>query len=79
VINVITLVLFDHRMTIAFFAISGLDMLNALDAVDGEKANIIEWIYAFQVLPDASGMQYLFDLCIFLYFFTHHVWCFESR
>jgi len=47
-------------MTIAFFAISGLDMLNALDAVESEKANIIEWIYALQVLPDASGMLYIF-------------------
>jgi len=64
-------------MTIAFFAISGLDVLNALDAIDGEKANIIEWIYAFQVLPDASGMLCLFDFCIFWYFVTHRMWCFE--
>jgi len=48
--------MFDHRMTIAFFAISGLDMLNALDAVDSMKANIVEWIYAFQILPDTNGM-----------------------
>ena len=47
---------FHCRMTIAFFAISGLDMLNALDTVEGMKANIIEWIYAFQILPDVSGM-----------------------
>jgi len=32
-------------------------MLNALDVVADGKANIIEWIYAFQVLPDATGMQ----------------------
>lgn len=48
-------------MTVAFFAISGLDMLNALDVVADGKANIIEWIYAFQVLPDATGMQQLFE------------------
>jgi len=54
-------------MTIAFFAISGLDMLNALDAVDSVKADIIEWIYAFQVLPDVSGMLYLFEFNIFQY------------
>ena len=53
------ILMFDCRMTIAFFAISGLDMLNALDAVDSVKADIIEWIYAFQVLPDPSGMLYL--------------------
>ena len=52
-------------MTIAFFAISGLDMLNALDAIDGAKANIIEWIYAFQVLPDANGMLPLL-LCFYV-------------
>jgi len=50
-------------MTVAFFAISGLDMLNALDTVESEKADIIEWIYALQVLPDASGMLYIFFCC----------------
>ena len=61
------LLMFEYRMTIAFFAISGLDMLNALDAVDSVKADIIEWIYAFQVLPDVSGMLYLFEFNIFQY------------
>uniref|UniRef100_UPI00398F1308 geranylgeranyl transferase type-1 subunit beta n=1 Tax=Pristiophorus japonicus TaxID=55135 RepID=UPI00398F1308 len=37
------------RLTIAFFALSGLDMLSALHLVD--KASIIEWIYSLQVLP----------------------------
>jgi len=57
---ILVVLLFDHRMTIAFFAISGLDMLNALDAVDSVKADIIDWIYAFQILPDAKGMAFLF-------------------
>jgi len=57
---IIVLLTFVHRMTIAFFAISGLDMLNALDAIDSEKANIVEWIYALQILPDVHGMLYLF-------------------
>jgi len=52
-------------MTIAFFAISGLDILNALDVIDAVKPDIIEWIYSFQVLPDASGMLHLFLNCIF--------------
>lgn len=61
--------MFDRRMTIAFFAISGLDMLNALDTIDSTKASIIEWIYAFQVLPDVNGMPNLFELNnIFPYF-----------
>ncbi|XP_045216275.2 geranylgeranyl transferase type-1 subunit beta-like [Mercenaria mercenaria] len=40
------------RMTIAFFAISGLDMLNALDTLEKDKKNIIDWIYSLQVLPN---------------------------
>jgi len=58
----------DHRITVAFFAISGLDMLDALDVIDNEKADIIEWIYAFQILPNVTGMLCLFDCHIFWYF-----------
>lgn len=37
------------RLTIVFFALSGLDVLDALDVVD--KNVMIEWIYSLQVLP----------------------------
>ncbi|XP_035236366.1 geranylgeranyl transferase type-1 subunit beta [Anguilla anguilla] len=37
------------RLTIVFFALSGLDVLDALDVVD--KPSLIEWIYSLQVLP----------------------------
>ncbi|KAK2118195.1 hypothetical protein P7K49_005082 [Saguinus oedipus] len=37
------------ELTIAFFALSGLDMLDSLDVVN--KDDIIEWIYSLQVLP----------------------------
>lgn len=40
---------FSFRLTIAFFALSGLDMLDSLDVVN--KDDIIEWIYSLQVLP----------------------------
>lgn len=43
------LLLFPIRLTIVFFALSGLDVLDALDAVD--KNVMIEWIYSLQVLP----------------------------
>ena len=43
-------------MTVAFFAISGLDMLNALDAIEKEKNDIIRWVYSMQVLPDETGI-----------------------
>ncbi|XP_045427808.1 geranylgeranyl transferase type-1 subunit beta isoform X4 [Pipistrellus kuhlii] len=45
------------RLTIAFFALSGLDMLDSLDVVN--KDEIIEWIYSLQVLPteDRSNLN----------------------
>ncbi|XP_052221775.1 geranylgeranyl transferase type-1 subunit beta-like [Dreissena polymorpha] len=43
------------RMTIAFFALSGLDMLNALDVIEKDRQSIIDWIYSLQVLPDKEG------------------------
>ncbi|CAF90463.1 unnamed protein product, partial [Tetraodon nigroviridis] len=45
------------RLTIVFFALSGLDVLDALDAVD--KNVMIEWIYSLQVLPteDQSNLS----------------------
>jgi geranylgeranyl transferase type-1 subunit beta len=43
------------RLTMAFFAISGLDILNALDVLDDKKKeHIIDWIYRLQVVPDGS-------------------------
>ncbi|CAM9419958.1 geranylgeranyl transferase type-1 subunit beta [Lampetra fluviatilis] len=41
------------RLTVAFFALSGLDVLNALGQVDKER--IIEWIYSLQVLPNENN------------------------
>ena len=43
-----------NRMTLLFFAISGLDLLDALDSVEQQRDAIIEWIYSMQVTP-ASG------------------------
>lgn len=43
------------RITITYFAISGLDVLNALDTIPEEKKqNIIEWIYSLQI-TDSKG------------------------
>ncbi|XP_063707942.1 geranylgeranyl transferase type-1 subunit beta [Culicoides brevitarsis] len=44
------------RVTIAFFAVSGLDTLNQLDLLsETEKQNIIDWIYHLQYVPAAGG------------------------
>lgn len=45
----------NFRMTVAFFAISGLDIINSLNVLDKDKDKIIDWIYSLQVLPDATG------------------------
>ena len=34
-----------QRVTIAFFAISGLDILDKLDLLADQKSDIIEWLY----------------------------------
>ncbi|XP_037793002.1 geranylgeranyl transferase type-1 subunit beta-like [Penaeus monodon] len=47
-------VTFDtSRMTVLFFTLSGLDLLNALDEIDdAERKHIIDWIYSLQILPE---------------------------
>lgn len=40
------------RVTIAFFAVCGLDVLDSLDTVpEPMKKNIIDWVYSHQVVP----------------------------
>ena len=46
---------FFSRVTVAFFALSGLDVLNSLHLVENNKEEMIEWIYSNQKLPDKSG------------------------
>ena len=44
-------------MTLAFFGLSGLDMLGLLDdTLSAErKKQIIDWIYTHQILPSEDG------------------------
>lgn len=45
------------RVTIAYFAISGLDVLDALDEIpEDRKRGIIQWLYSLQVI-DNVGMK----------------------
>lgn len=46
-----------NRMTLAFFALSGLDVLGELDAAVPHRAALVDWIYAQQVLPARDGAQ----------------------
>uniref|UniRef100_H2YT29 Geranylgeranyl transferase type-1 subunit beta n=1 Tax=Ciona savignyi TaxID=51511 RepID=H2YT29_CIOSA len=52
-------ILDTSRLTVAFFALSGLGVLDALDAIpDKDKQEIIEWIYTLQVVGNkASDME----------------------
>jgi geranylgeranyl transferase type-1 subunit beta len=45
--------------TVLYFALSGLDVLNALDQItDQKRQSIIDWVYAQQVLPSADSIQH---------------------
>lgn len=45
----------SNRLTLAFFALSGLDLLHALDTIpEEEQKHIIEWIYSLQILPSET-------------------------
>ena len=43
-------------MTLVFFAVSGLDLLGALETLSAkEKEEVVNWIYAQQILPGEDG------------------------
>lgn len=48
------------RLTIIFFALSGLDVLDALDVID--RNVMIEWIYSLQVLPTEDRKSQILSL-----------------
>lgn len=66
------------RLTIIFFALSGLDVLDALDVI--ERNSMIEWIYSHQVLPTEdrkcirnNRTNVYFQLVPFVAFFLHMI------
>lgn len=51
-------------MTLAFFGLSGLDVLGALGTITPKrKQEIVNWIYAQQILPGEGGKN--IELCGF--------------
>lgn len=45
-----------YRMTILFFGLSGLDVLDSLSVIsDEDRAGMVDWIYSQQILPNTSG------------------------
>ncbi|KAJ3450628.1 geranylgeranyl transferase type-1 subunit beta [Anaeramoeba flamelloides] len=53
----------SNRMTILYFAISGLDMLGATDRIKSKE--VIEWVYAQQIVPDSKDENKLSENCGF--------------
>ena len=43
-----------QRVTVAYFAISGLDLLDSLDMVENEKAGMVAWLYKCLISPPIS-------------------------
>ena len=41
----------DLSVVFAFFCVSGLDLLNALEAIADQRQAVCDWVYALQVLP----------------------------
>ena len=47
-----------QRVTIAFFAISGLDLLDKLDLIQDVKSEIVDWLYKCLVISEDSETQH---------------------
>lgn len=45
------------RVSVAFFAVSGLDVLESLQEIEGSRDHIINWIYSLQVQPNDTGQR----------------------
>ena len=58
--------MFCCRMTVFFFAISGLDLLDALHEIQANKSKMVDWIYSLQIIPDKNGIG-LMKLFLFFY------------
>jgi len=44
-----------QRVTISYFAIAGLDVLQRLDLLQEDRANIIDWLYSCLIQPASRG------------------------
>merc|ERR1719320_1843011 len=42
------------RVTVAYFAISGLDLLDSLDLVENDKAGMVAWLYRCLISPSGG-------------------------
>ena len=47
--------LYKFRVLLAYFAVSGLDIMNKLDKLPHTKEQLIEWIYKHQIVERLPG------------------------
>ncbi|XP_012946765.1 geranylgeranyl transferase type-1 subunit beta isoform X2 [Aplysia californica] len=47
----------SHRVSVAFFAISGLDVLEAMKELSDSRENIVKWIYSLQIQPNDTNLE----------------------
>jgi len=54
----------SNRLTLAYFVISALDVLDHLEKVD--KARVIDWVYSMQITPDKDdpGMTWPWEYAL---------------
>lgn len=72
--------LIHSRLTLLFFAISGLDLLNHLDDLTDEtKKDIIEWIYLQQLHPPSDTSPTLGKAYIILTTFSSCMYSFRWK
>jgi geranylgeranyl transferase type-1 subunit beta len=47
----------SNRVTLAYFVLGAMDVLNVIDHPKLNKKDVIEWIYSLQILPNKSDPE----------------------
>ena len=63
-----------QRVTISYFAVSGLDILGRLDLVESQRQDIVDWLYRCLVSPsDNSSLFTKKQIIFFLETFVNQI------
>ncbi|KAM9961647.1 hypothetical protein ACTFIR_004503 [Dictyostelium discoideum] len=54
-----------NHLSLIFFVVSGLDLLNKTDILEKEKQDIINWVYSRQILPSKDNPEINLENCGF--------------
>lgn len=61
-------------MTILFFCLSGLDLLDSLHILNDRRDGIIEWIYSQQVFNESQSRRFLFLSAMIYFRLSRRLW-----